>query len=444
MKEERNKRKCRSGKPRAVSLKRFHTRRLAGRLGGLMCACVCMLSVQVLAQETNLLIGHGAGKSVPEYQNTFIGINAGAANTKYYNTFLGYNAGLSNNGASNTIIGHEAASYSSGDHNTYIGLWAGANVSGTGNTMIGPAPGFYMAGGDYNIIIGNYYGGINSEFSGKLYINNDMQFVDNPTPTPLIYGQFYNEADNIQPQVGINIEATDSTLTVGGGFHVTGGAIIDGILSASQIEGAGLSQWDDYAGDESAGIVYREGQVAIGEHITPIPNIRLTIEGGVAITTDHDDDTDLSSVEQPAVLENYQLLVQQGIATEQFFWVHPCMWDGDETDCPDEWAVSWPDFVFTRDYDLPALSEVQTYITLHKHLPGVPSALDIQSKGGYELHDMNKIFLQKIEELTLYTLKQQEQLKQQDQQLQEMKQELDDYKALAAQVEQLKQAINKE
>jgi len=64
------------------------------------------------------------------------------------------------------------------------------------------------------------------------------------------------------------------------------------------------------------------------------------------------------------------------------------------------------DFVFANDYNLPALDAVDKYIKENKHLPEIPSA-DEMKKDGINLSEMNIKLLQKIEELTLYTIEQQ-------------------------------------
>ncbi|MCL6220751.1 hypothetical protein [Zunongwangia pacifica] len=69
----------------------------------------------------------------------------------------------------------------------------------------------------------------------------------------------------------------------------------------------------------------------------------------------------------------------------------------------------WPDFVFKENYQLPTLKEVQQYIKKHGHLKNIPSAYDVEENGVF-LGQMNAKFLQKIEELTLYTIEQEEQL----------------------------------
>lgn len=65
--------------------------------------------------------------------------------------------------------------------------------------------------------------------------------------------------------------------------------------------------------------------------------------------------------------------------------------------------TDWADFVFESGYELPTLEDVETYINENGHLKGIPSALEVE-KNGIELGEMNKLLLQKIEELTLYTI----------------------------------------
>lgn len=74
--------------------------------------------------------------------------------------------------------------------------------------------------------------------------------------------------------------------------------------------------------------------------------------------------------------------------------------------------TDWADFVFDKDYKLPTLEEVKAHIEEHKHLPGIPSEKEVK-ENGIGLADMTTKLLQKVEELTLYTIQQQEQLKEQ-------------------------------
>jgi hypothetical protein len=72
--------------------------------------------------------------------------------------------------------------------------------------------------------------------------------------------------------------------------------------------------------------------------------------------------------------------------------------------------ASWPDYVFEPTYQLPDLNATEAFINEHKHLPGIPSATEVQQNGGIELGEMNRLLLQKIEELTLLLIAQQKQI----------------------------------
>ncbi|WP_303315355.1 hypothetical protein Q4Q34_15445 [Flavivirga abyssicola] len=69
----------------------------------------------------------------------------------------------------------------------------------------------------------------------------------------------------------------------------------------------------------------------------------------------------------------------------------------------------WSDFVFENNYNLPTLREVEQYIKNKGHLKGIPSAEEVK-KDGFFLGKMDSKLLQKIEELTLYTIKQQKEI----------------------------------
>ncbi|SFT14088.1 Chitodextrinase [Zhouia amylolytica] len=70
---------------------------------------------------------------------------------------------------------------------------------------------------------------------------------------------------------------------------------------------------------------------------------------------------------------------------------------------------NWPDYVFNEGYDLMSIYQVEAYIQKNRHLKNIPSASYIQ-ENGIELGDMSGMLLEKIEELTLYTIQQQKEL----------------------------------
>ncbi|MFA5619992.1 MAG: hypothetical protein WDA08_06785 [Weeksellaceae bacterium] len=91
--------------------------------------------------------------------------------------------------------------------------------------------------------------------------------------------------------------------------------------------------------------------------------------------------------------ENYRLFVKDGIKTEKI-----------KVELAS--AGGWADYVFSDNYNLLPLSEVEEFISKNKHLPNMPSAEKIVEDGGFELKEMNIKLLEKIEELTLYIIEQ--------------------------------------
>ncbi|MBL7765029.1 MAG: collagen-like protein [Chitinophagaceae bacterium] len=84
-------------------------------------------------------------------------------------------------------------------------------------------------------------------------------------------------------------------------------------------------------------------------------------------------------------------------------------------------STSWPDYVFEKDYKLMPLTELEQSIKENKHLPKIPPASVMETKG-INLGEMTTSLTEKIEELTLYIIelnKANEALKQRVNQLEE-------------------------
>jgi hypothetical protein len=73
--------------------------------------------------------------------------------------------------------------------------------------------------------------------------------------------------------------------------------------------------------------------------------------------------------------------------------------------------IGWPDYVFESNYNLPSLSDVEKQIAIDGHLKDIPSAKEVENNG-VKLGEMNKLLLQKIEELTLYLIEMNKELQQ--------------------------------
>lgn len=87
---------------------------------------------------------------------------------------------------------------------------------------------------------------------------------------------------------------------------------------------------------------------------------------------------------------SYRLFVQEGIRTEKI-----------KVDIAS--ANGWADYVFNKNYKLLSLSEVERHIEEKGHLPNIPAADDVV-KNGINLGEMDAKLLEKIEELTLYVI----------------------------------------
>ena len=72
------------------------------------------------------------------------------------------------------------------------------------------------------------------------------------------------------------------------------------------------------------------------------------------------------------------------------------------------------------EYTVPTLEEVEKFTRKNNHLPNIPSAKQIQEEG-LHLAEVTNLLLQKIEELTLYSIEQNKQLKQQAEEIEMLK-----------------------
>ncbi len=120
--------------------------------------------------------------------------------------------------------------------------------------------------------------------------------------------------------------------------------------------------------------------VILGVHAQDYSSLTIEYSGTI--------DSDLS--------DRFSLFVGKGILTEDI-------------------AISktdyWADYVFEDNHKLPTLHELENFIDKNGHLPNIPSKDDVSEKG-YDMHTMNVLFLEKIEELTLYLIAQQKKIDQ--------------------------------
>ena len=87
------------------------------------------------------------------------------------------------------------------------------------------------------------------------------------------------------------------------------------------------------------------------------------------------------------------------------------------------------DFVFEDNYNLPTLKSIEKHIKEKKHLPEIASAKEME-KNGVNVGKFQIQLLQKIEELTLYTIDQEKKLKSQKKKFDKQQKEIEELKAL--------------
>ncbi|MDR7130062.1 hypothetical protein J2X69_002409 [Algoriphagus sp. 4150] len=73
-------------------------------------------------------------------------------------------------------------------------------------------------------------------------------------------------------------------------------------------------------------------------------------------------------------------------------------------------AIGWADYVFDNDYKLLSLEEVKDFYTAHGHLPNIPSEKEVE-ENGINISELSSKYLEKIEELTIYLVQQNERIK---------------------------------
>jgi hypothetical protein len=132
------------------------------------------------------------------------------------------------------------------------------------------------------------------------------------------------------------------------------------------------------------GMNYVSGRLGIGKQI-PDANAKLDVAGNI-----YSSGKIMIGVASPstALLNDYSLAVNgSALFTKAVVKLN----------------TDWPDYVFSKNYDLPTLVSIEKYINENSHLPGVASAKEIE-KNGVDLGDNQAVLLKKVEELTLYLI----------------------------------------
>jgi hypothetical protein len=102
--------------------------------------------------------------------------------------------------------------------------------------------------------------------------------------------------------------------------------------------------------------------------------------------------------------------------------------------------TGWPDYVFAADYRLPVPDSLERYIRQNGHLPGIASAAEVEKKG-IDVGENESALLKKIEELTLYLLRQEKTMREQAEEIKKLKQKNEQFADLNEQLQGMRKEL---
>jgi len=285
-----------------------------------------------VAGDKNTIIGVDAGTSSSlNTGNTALGYGALNTATNNYNVGIGYEAGKQATGPDNTFIGKWAGKLSqSGKHNVAIGSEAlENNGSGNQNLAIGQRAGEDNTDGGGNIFMGTYAGKGNTTGGGNTYIGESA-------------GNGQNGGANVAVGSRAGLAASDGTSN---GYSV--------------FLGANAGKYRPTGGQYK---LYIQSQTQNSTNDVPLIYGDFN-QKKLGIDTDDIPADYTLAVNGKAIVEELQVMEY----------------------------IDWPDYVFAEDYNLMSLTDLEAEIETLGHLPGVPSAEEVE-ENGHALHliDMNK------------------------------------------------------
>lgn len=317
-----------------------------------------------------------------------------SSNIGYSTMATGYNSFASgyaseSSGHTSTAIGREAKA--TGNYSMALGNFVTASAENSFVFGTGFSPAFPLANSTKGIMMGvnsqyptlTISAAINGNYTGKVGIGN----VTSPQAKLHIKGDATEDADIFLASTGskksaIRFRTDDNNITVKSDnvlqINATNTYLM---LNAPKVCFGSATTFLSNTNNEVFSIKAPNeiAQVAKTIKLNASNNIQMT--GKVGINTVN-------------TTTDYALAVDGGIITTKVFIQD---------------VGNWPDYVFDDTYKLLPLHELKKFIADNKHLPEVPSESEVISHG-YDVNEMQSIMLKKIEELTLYTLQQQEEI----------------------------------
>ncbi|WP_052731300.1 autotransporter outer membrane beta-barrel domain-containing protein [Spirosoma radiotolerans] len=387
----------------------------------------------------NVLIGYQTGDSSAGHRNLFVGYQAGLINTGDYNIFIGASTGVANtSGSNNQFIGEGAgAANTTGGSNTFIGSSAGlSNRTGSSNCFIGYWAGLYNTTGVANTFLGASAGNSNQTGTNNTFVGTGSGSQNNTGQQNTFLGQAAGGSNTQGSQntfVGAGAgyrNTTGSSNTLVGhqaGQYITTGShnIIVGPNSGTAITDGSENVLMGYNSQAEDGIF---NGIAIGSNSRVASSNALILGNGVNVGIGTSAPTDRLEVVGPSADKSGLRLTKLTTAsptqrtTDEFLTVDE---RGEVVKAKYQLRINqvseWSDHVFSSGYSLRTLSAVAAYVGQHGHLPGVPSAEQV-IKEGVDLVKMNATLLEKVEELTLYSIEQDQKAQRQGERITQLEQ----------------------
>lgn len=290
-------------------------------------------------------------------QNTFLGFNAGNAGVTYVGANGNGNVGVGTNVLSLNTSGYRNLGFgrsalynnTTGYNNVALGTSAMFNnTTGVQNTAIGGGALFTSTTGSFNMAFGE----------------NALYHSTGSFNMALGQGAGFNKTGNQNLYLGYNAGASSTVVAESNKLFIANSNTENPLIKG------------DFAD--------KHLRINVGA-TNGTPNTATTT-GYMAIGN-------FDAASPMAIPSGYRLVVESGILTEKIKVALKNSSVGGD----------WADYVFEPDYKLLPLEEVEKFTLENKHLPNVPSAEEMVNSG-LDVAETSKMFMEKIEELTLYMI----------------------------------------
>jgi hypothetical protein len=339
--------------------------------------------------------------------NSFFGYQSGYSNqTGTANAFFGSRAGYSN-------LGYHVSctEYECGTENSFFGEDAGyKNYTGSWNSFFGNETGWANTSGFNNSFFGTQAGESNTVESYNTLIGSGADIVAGPDPE--------NFPVSNATAIGYLAKVSQSNSLVLGGTLADSGSYVNvGIgttapsspLHVHRADGTARLLVEETTASTAVRTLFQLAnngapRFALKNHTSGVEwSFQQSGPGNFLISKEGTGGPEM---------QVYQTgMVRMGPGGTNNFTLYP---NGNLTIAGSLTAngSTFPDYVFEPGYNLMPLPDLRTFIEQKKRLPDIPSAEDVKKQGGHNMTELQLKLLEKIEELTLYTLEQDEELQQ--------------------------------